>query len=80
MYPRTINNLSCIAAQLRSNYGLFPQEMDAEGVCVKFARRICDSCLCPDDILMLVRMSEDWLDFRGQIEDWESSIPADQAA
>lgn len=80
MYARTINNLSCIAAQLRSNYGLFPQDMDAESVCVKAARRLFDSCLSPDDILMLVRMSEDWLDFKGQLEDWESSIPANQAA
>lgn len=73
MIPRTINSLSHIAAQLRVNYGIFSEGMSAEEVCVKFARRICDSCLPEDDILMLVRMSDDSFDFRDQLADWAKS-------
>jgi len=80
MYQRTIGNLSVVASQLRANFGLFNSEMSAEEVCVRFARRHCDSCLPEETILMLVRMSDDWIDFRSQIEDWESSLPAELAS
>lgn len=62
--------ISLIAAQLRANYGIFNREMTDAEVVVKFARRMHDSCLNEDDILMLARLSEDWIDFRGQLESW----------
>ncbi len=72
MYPQFAKNLSIVAAQLRASYAIFPLEMSDEDVCVKFARRMHDSCLNRDDILMLARMSECWIDFRGQLEGWSS--------
>jgi hypothetical protein len=67
-------NLTSIAAQLRANYGIFPREMCDQDVCIKFARRMHDSCLNENDIVMLARMSEDWVDFRGQLESWSAPV------
>lgn len=73
MYQTFKSNLSIVADQLRANYAIFPAAMDCRAVCIKFARRMLDSCLGDDDILMLARLSDCYVDFQHQIEDWSKS-------